>query len=47
MTENPPDETTPVILGSVIGVGALSVVHVAGEHVVVHVDGAAVVDSVA
>lgn len=32
---------------SVIRVGALCVVHVAGQHVVVHVDGAAVVDGVA
>lgn len=32
---------------SVVRVGALGVVHVAGEHVVVHVDGAAVVDGVA
>lgn len=32
---------------SVVGVGALGVVHVAGQHVVVHVDGAAVVDGVA
>ena len=31
----------------VVGVGALCVVHVAGQHVVVHVDGAAVVDGVA
>lgn len=32
---------------SVVGVGALGVVHVPREHVVVHVDGAAVVDGVA
>lgn len=32
---------------SVVRVGAFRVVHVAGEHVVVHVDGAAVVDGVA
>lgn len=32
---------------SVVGVGALGIVHVPGEHVVVHVDGAAVVDGVA
>ena len=32
---------------SVVGVRALCVVHVAGQHVVVHVDGAAVVDGVA
>lgn len=31
---------------SVVRVGALGVVHVSGEHVVVHVDGAAVVDGV-
>lgn len=34
-------------LWSVVGVGALGVVHVTGQHVVVHVDGAAVVDGVA
>jgi len=32
--------------GSVVRVGALGVVHVPGQHVVVHVDGAAVVDGV-
>lgn len=32
---------------SVVGVGALSVVHVSREHVVVHVNRAAVVDGVA
>lgn len=32
---------------SVVRVRALGVVHVAGQHVVVHVDGAAVVDGVA
>ena len=31
----------------IIGVGALSVVNVTGEHVVVHIDGAAVVDGIA
>lgn len=35
------------LLGSVVSVRALGIVHVSGEHVVVHVDGAAVIDGVA
>lgn len=35
------------LLASVVRVRALGVVHVAGQHVIVHVDGAAVVDGVA
>lgn len=36
-----------VCVASVVRVRALSIVHVTGQHVVVHVDGAAVVDGVA
>lgn len=35
------------LFASVVCVRALGIVHIAGQHVVVHVDGAAVVDGVA